>query len=83
MIQKKLLLPFTTTVTLTYLKYKSENLKQCYQLIHCKQLLLASDHILDIDFAFCHLGFADDSHIRDFFRIGITHLLLHLGRLRI
>ena len=55
MIQKKLLLPFTTTVTLTYLKYKSENLKQCYQLIHSKQLLLASDHILDIDFAFCHL----------------------------
>lgn len=52
MIQKKLLLPFTTTVTLTYLKYKSENLKQCYQLIHCKQLLLTSDHILDIDFAF-------------------------------
>ena len=49
MIQKKLLLPFTTTVTLTYLKYKSENLKQCYQLIHCKQLLLTSDHILDID----------------------------------
>ena len=53
------------------------------QFIQAHQLLFTGDHILQIDLGSLHLGLSDNGHIGDLLRIGIAHLLLHLGRLRI